>query len=72
VEDSINSVINHPCHLESAVHSYLDLLITIDRLLTERGVEAIVRVLEDYDASFKASVYRKANYYTKGRLVDGF
>jgi len=68
VESSINSVLFNPYRITRTPTNYLDLLEDMDQTLTERGVNAVVRVFEDADARFKVSAYRKAHYYTKGRF----
>ncbi len=67
VESSINSVLFSPYRITRTPTNYVDLLEDMDQTLTERGLRATVRVFEDADARFKASSYRKARYYTKGK-----
>ncbi|MDP3129992.1 MAG: UPF0236 family protein [Bacillota bacterium] len=67
IESSINSVLFRPYRITEGLTNYLDLLVDLDQTLNDRGLRAVVRVIEDMDIRFKASSYRKANYFTKGK-----
>lgn len=60
-------MLSRPFRITGELTNYLDLLVDLDQTLNDRGLLAAVRVIEDMDARFKASPYRKANFYTKGK-----